>query len=553
MKNKISTIAAICFAIVFFAACKKPSSQLALYVPADASVVLTIDIKTLTDKITSSGLSIDSLTNLFSNPIGESSLNWSDIKNSGISLDKPVYVFFKEMNTVQMGNVRNSAFMAEVNNTQKLEAFLKNKKPGKNILSADKYRYIALGDDYVAGWTDKILIVSQVTGGNEAPGNYGTGEGTLSQQLLTTLFTQKKPASIADADGFEDMLAKPGDVHFYTNNTPGIAMDKIPGLSAVQPLIKDSYTAGVVNFEKGKVTASVLTHYSKELANMLDKYPSKKINTDMISNYPDTLTGFVILSFNTGIITDLLHYAGVDNMTDGYTSTLGFTSRDVVNAFSGDIALLFSYNRSTAEQLALSHNISYLLNFGIADNALFNKVLNGLLDKQLLTKNGDQYRIGNTGGQGFVIERGNNNLFIASSDMLIKTYQSGSNKTPLPAGIEKQISNKSMAMYVDLNHFLNDAGAADTLTKVNPHDNYSMFSISQSAKQTFKDFIVTTDKGDSKTAQADMELNFVNTNENSLASLVRFISFAKADQLKNRNNSSGGSPDTSDDEENEHD
>jgi|SRR6478735_6083640 len=553
MKNKILTIATICFAIVFFAACKKPSSQLALYVPADASVVFTIDIKTLTDKITSSGLSIDSLTNLFSNPIGESSLNWNDIQNAGISLDKPVYVFFKEMNTMQLGNVRNSAFISEVNDTKKLEAFLLNKKPGKNILSADKYRYIALGDDYVAGWTDKILIVLQVSGGNEAPGNYGTGEGTLSQQLLTTLFTQKKSASIADANGFEDMLAKPGDVHFYTNNTPGIAMDKIPGLSAVQPLIKDSYTAGVVNFEKGKVTASVLTHYSKELANMLNKYPSKQINTNMISNYPDTLTGFVILSFNTGIITDLLHYAGVDNMTDGYASTLGFTSRDVVNAFSGDMALIFSYNRSTVPQLSISHNVSYLLNFGIADNTLFDKVLNGLLNKELLTKDGDEYRMGHTGGQGFVIERGNNNLFIASSDKLIKSYESAGSTHTLPAGIEKKISDKSMAMYLDINHFLNDAGAADTFTNINPRDNYSMFSISQSAKQTFKDFIVTTDKGDSKTAQADMELNFVNTNENSLASLIRFISFAKKDQLKKRDNSSGSSPDNSHDEENEND
>src|SRR6187455_2122553 len=101
MKNKISAIVAICVVIVFFAACKKPSSKLALYVPADASAVLTIDAKTLTDKIASSGISIDSLANIFNNPMDENYIGWNSIQNAGIKLDKPIYAFLKDQNTMQ--------------------------------------------------------------------------------------------------------------------------------------------------------------------------------------------------------------------------------------------------------------------------------------------------------------------------------------------------------------------------------------------------------------------------------------------------------------------
>src|SRR6478752_7627303 len=122
MKNKISVIVAICVGIVFFAACKQPSSKLALRVPADVSVVFTFDVKALTGKIASSGISIDSLASIFNNPMKENYISWNSMQNAGIKLDKPIYAFFKEQNTVQDGLVKSNALIAEVEDEKKLTA-----------------------------------------------------------------------------------------------------------------------------------------------------------------------------------------------------------------------------------------------------------------------------------------------------------------------------------------------------------------------------------------------------------------------------------------------
>ena len=217
MKNKLSVIAAVCFLIIAFAACKKPVPQLAKYVPKDASMVFTIDPQAIIDKIASSGITIDSLANMFTKKNDDYSLRWNDIKNSGVDLSKSIYFFSKETNSMQAGKTSTSGVIAEVNDVAKLEAFLKKEKVGADVMSADDYKYISLGNEYIAGWTDKVLIISHVVGGHNSKGDFSTGQGMASQVQLTTLFKQNESASIASADGFTDMFSKKGDMHFYTN------------------------------------------------------------------------------------------------------------------------------------------------------------------------------------------------------------------------------------------------------------------------------------------------------------------------------------------------
>ena len=254
----------------------------------------------------------------------------------------------------------------------------------------------------------------------------------------------------------------------------------------------------------------------------------------MIKNYPGLLSGFGIISFNPKVVIDILHYLGFDVMADSFASGLGFTTGDVMNSFSGDIAFMFSPRSEKAMQSTPRYP-GFLINLAIGDKAAFDKVLTGLLNKEILTKHGDEYQLGLAGGHGFVIETGNNSLLISSSDELIKAYQSPGNKNGLPPDIEKKISNKSMALYVDINNLLLNKAAEDTGADIHWNDSYYFHNVSRAAKETFKDFIATTDKGDGKTIQGSFELNFVNTNENSLASLTKFLAIAREEKLKNKN------------------
>ena len=525
MKNKIAAAFIFCAALFAFNSCKQTASSLALYVPKDASAVFVVDSKSVMDKIASSGITIDSLADMMSERNGDG-LKWKDIENSGVDVSKSFYVFTKETNSIQQGHIKSGALIAEVNDEGKLEAFFKARKPAGTISAESGYKYLELHNNIIAGWTGKVLIIAGISGGDSPD--------SLLQSQLTALFNQKASESIVSTDAFKNPFSKPGDIHFYTNTAGRLNEVGVPGMSKVSELAEGSYTAGVINFEKGVINASAETHYNKTLSGIINKYPAQEIKKEMIESYPDTLTGFGIVSFNPKLLVDILKYLGFDAMADGFTSDIGFTTADIVNAFSGDIAVMFSSHPQSSMENSIKDG-GFLLAAAIGDKAAFNKVMTGLLDKKILTKNGDEYQLGLSGGHGFVIETGNNNLFIASSDELIKTYQGRAKKQPLPAGIEKDLNNKSMMVYFDIHQFLGNKPVKDSASAdIRAHNNYYSYKIAGNAKKTFKNFVAFADKGDGKTIASTYQLNFVNENENSLASLVKFIVAAHAEAMERK-------------------
>jgi hypothetical protein len=158
----------------------------------------------------------------------------------------------------------------------------------------------------------------------------------------------------------------------------------------------------------------------------------------------------------------------------------------------------------------------------IGDKAAFDKVMTGLINKNILSKNGDQYQLGVAGGHDFVIETTGDALLIGSSDALIKSYESGKSKINLPGDIEKEINDKSSAIYLDVPSVLNNINITDT----------SDIKVLNQAKATFKNLIATSDKGDGKTISGNFELNFMDQNENSLASLAKFMAVAHNKETK---------------------
>src|ERR1044071_8726703 len=99
MKNEFSFLKIPAIIFIVFASCKKPVPELAVFVPKDAATIFVIDPKAITDKLSSSGITIDSFANLFEDKSNAYSLRWNDIKNSGIDLNSLVFTFKKESNS----------------------------------------------------------------------------------------------------------------------------------------------------------------------------------------------------------------------------------------------------------------------------------------------------------------------------------------------------------------------------------------------------------------------------------------------------------------------
>lgn len=518
MKKKLSAFAIIAITIIAFATCKKPVPELALYVPKDASFVLTIHPKSILDKIATSGMSIDSLAHLFNDEKDKYALKWDDIKNSGIDLDQPIYVFVKANSSIQLGKSTSTGIIAKVKDAAKLEAFLKKEKVGADVMQGKEYHYIQLNDKTTGGWTDKVFILSSVVGGDNSKGNISTGEGMASQVQLNTIFSQDESASIAAAEGFSDMLKKNGDITYYSNSSANLNSVMVPGLSKAGTLLEGTYGEGVINFENGKIAATAESHYGKALADILEKYPSKSIDRSMVANYPDSISGFMVMAFNPKILTDIFKYMGLDAMADGFISNMGFTTSDIMNAFSGDISAVFSKPANSDIR-----STRYILNLRIGDKAAFEKVMDGLVKKGLLSKNGNTYQLGRDGGHGFVIKTTGDALLIGASDELINAYETGNTKTSLPADIEKALNGKSLVLYIDINSLFSKSFSADTT-----HSTKAL------AKSTFKDFLMATDKSEGKVVKGEFTLDMVNQNENSLASLAKFLAAAHNNEMRKK-------------------
>jgi hypothetical protein len=522
MKNKFLLL--VIAVMVIISSCKQNAPQLAIYIPKDAAFVLEVDVNTIKEKINSSGITLDSLVNMMDKH--GSDLHWSDIENSGVDIKKPFFVFSSAINSMQNGNTENAGVIAALSAQGKLESFLQKEWNAATVKSDKEYKYIDLKDGSVVGWNDKVVIISTVKQNKQNNANEA-----LSHQQLTTLFSQKESNSLASVNEFKDALNKPGDIHFWSNASSHLSNIPMLGMTKLGTLFQDTYTDGVIDFQNGKAVVSSETHFNKTFSDMLKKYPSKEIDKSMISRYPQPVNGFGVMAFNPKLIIDILHYLGYDTMADSYISQMGFSTNDIINAFSGDIAIIFSDFKMEDKPIPYLPGVpskrpggEFLVNMKIGDKASFDKVMTGLVNKNILTKNGDQYQLGFFGGHNFVIETTSNNLLIASDDALIKAYEGSTKNSALANDVEKEIDDKSAAMYVDIAGMLRKATADDTTTS----------KTAQTAQATFKNFIASTDKSNGKSITGNLELNFVNANENSLASLVKFMLVAHEESMNKR-------------------
>lgn len=510
---------AVVMITIAFSACHQTTSSLALYIPKDAAVVLEIDTKTVTDKIKSSGISMDSLMNMFNK--NGNGVQWSDIQNSGVDLTKPFFVFSSTINSIQNGLTESSGVIAPLSARGQFESLLQKNFKLVKTKADTRYQYFDLNDGSVVGWSNDVIIISSVR-----INKIDKADEALSHQQLTTLFNQTKSNSVSSIDAFNDMLNKTGDVHFWSNVSGNLNNLPMASATRIGDLFKDTYTEGTIDFENGRSVANFETHLNPTLSDILKKYPAKEVDKNMIANYPNPVNGFAVFAFDPRVLIDVLHYLGFDVMIDRYASNLGFTTADITKSFSGDVAILFSNfnmnSNSTPVQGMPATSSQYLINLKI-DTASFNKILNGLSNKGIVIRDGNKIQLVNNGGHNFVMETISSSLIITSDSTLAATYAMGNNKNGLPNGAEKEMDNKSMVGYVDIASLLQRTNSADT----------GVIKVSQAAQATFKNFFTTIDKSDGKTVTSHYELNTVNPNENSLATLVKFAAVVnQAGKLK---------------------
>ncbi len=503
--------------IVVGASCNKTELKQIKYIPKEASSVISIDAKSLREKSAGDDINLDSVFSSLEREAGSEtsfSEHLKDMKNSGIDTTGQFFVFAKTSGSIVNGHQQAMGFIAPLDDRSKLGNWLKKQLPEKEIKTTADYSYMALGDNFVAGWNNEVVIISFVNGGNYSPGTYSTGEGTLSQQQLTELFSLKESESVASINEFKELAAQKADIHLWTNVSGGLGAFSFLGMTKVGDLLRDMYVASTVNFETGKVVLDSKTYAGKELSDILKKYPGPGIDSRMIEQFPFNAEGFLSFSFDPRILVEILKFSGAEEFINQLAPNLGFTINDVSKAFSGEVAVVFGDIEGMA---GMSKSPArFLLNAKIGDKVAYDKIIAALNEKGFMVNRDGQYIPRDLRDTGVVWSVDDKNLIIASDKNLLQQYRSGSGKTGIASGIVNEIKDKAGAFYIDLNKIMQSLPADTAYNETK-----------EMAKASFKDVLATSDNFDGKMIKAHAELRLMNDKENSLTVILKFLKSAK--------------------------
>lgn len=337
VKKMISRLSALAL-IVIMAACSK-QAEYTNVIPADASAIASINLKSLADK---SGLkdkeneaakqkmieALKSGTTAATFQQLEKVLN--NPKESGIDVDAPVYAFTAT-------SFPYAALVAKVVDIDKLHASLDimiNEQICQPIEEAEGYSYTLMPNQNILAFNETTAMLVQVNSQSQM-------ENT--QKAIVGLMKQTADKSIAGNAGFQKMQKQKGDVNFYASLAalPQVYARQLNmGLTGSNIELKDVMALGSLSFEKGKI-ALQLEYYTEneEVKAMLKKQENAmtKLNGTFLKYFPASTIAFMNIGANGEALYSLLQE------NEEFRNTVSISKAEEVKAlfasFNGDISL----------------------------------------------------------------------------------------------------------------------------------------------------------------------------------------------------------------------
>lgn len=534
MRKQILTCLWFACMAIFIVSCSSSVPKQTAFIPKDAFMVVDFNTASLAAKCKEGNINWDSLfSNALKNSDSEKATEMkeqlSKMSEAGIDFSDHIFTFIKMASSMVAGQNVTVGLVAGMKDAAKFEAYIKAQKNSTPIQKKDTYSVTVLNNELAIGWNKDVAILvyanpPEAKNAEEVVPN----DGKSSLAALDQLMHLKKEDAVTALDDFKTLLKEKADILYWSNSEGIVNTIPVVGMTKLADLFKGMHTAGTVNFENGKVVASVKSYFGKDLADILKKYPSPNADMAMVNMYPAPLLGFMNLSFNPKVLLDIIKFAGIDGTANQYLSQAGLTLDDITKAFSGDMAFMASGFRISQKTMDFGgEKINYtkpefdfIFNIKIADTVSYNKIAAALTNRGLMEMKDGRYVPKNMDDGGFLMN--GKNLLLASSDSIIQQYLANKGNTNLPKDISAGAQGKPFSLYIDINTILQQA----------PVDSSNSQSMAL-AKTTFKDFSSMTEKMNGNSVASHMEMHTMNEKENSLVSLINFFA-ASARELHQR-------------------
>jgi hypothetical protein len=532
MQKTIRFIPILMGFLLLLGACGKAPESIR-YIPKDAIGVISVNTMELSKKVAWNLLSGSPLITEMTS--GSSDTAKLDIEKTGID---PLNTFFAYALPEQRMAGKSKFFLIiPLKDAEKFKTFLKEKFPKAEITTKDKLTIAQLGNNAIIGW-DKTTAIA-VASPSDNVGNWNdadampkpaTDNKVLLAEEIQKAFALPKDQSIAENKNFMELQKQAHDISFWLNYEAlanGMPQDAIGTAGAIlasqKKLIKDTYIAGSLDFEKGKIVGDATYYLNSTSKGIAEAMVPGSINNDLLKRVPGSQMNLILsYHFNPQGLKALIDTMGVLPMANMGLKEFGLTLDEVLNAFTGDF--LFTVTDFSIQTKSQSYNVGgsavnytspvpsmrAALTFKIKDKTAFDKLLQIATGQQLLTSSGNNtYSIGpwahlSTNGDFVALT---NDTATASAFM----SSAGNADWKIPA----EVKNNPYGFYADIKNSIKSLpldllyGKEDT-------------AVFHDGKNLMESLVAYGGKVEGNKSTFHFEAVFQNKDENSLLQLINF-------------------------------
>ena len=444
VKKLISRLSVLAVLIVFWTACSK-TSEYTNAIPADASAVASINLKSLADKAglndkeneaakqkvleaLKSGMNaatFQQLEKVMKNPI-----------ESGIDVESPFYAF-------SSSSFPYPAVVGKVSNEDNLHASLNvmvKEQICQPINEANGYSFTTMNGNLLAFNSSTVIIVAVS----------GITQTEKAKEGIATLMRQTADNSIVKSYAFQEMGKQKNDIGFFAS------MAAIPATYRSQAAMglpaevapEDITLVGGLNFEKGKIALKARYCTENEAVKALLKKLAEsfgKTSGTFVKDFPASTLMFL----NVGVKGEELYNLLSEN--EALCNTISIAKADEVkelfSAFNGDISAgLINVTMSSAPTFMLYAEVK---NEDALEAIYKNKESLGLRRGEDILKLGKNEYVYKTGRMNIFFGIKNKLMYATNDELLYKNVGKAADKSIKEAPYASEMKGQSMFVAIN--------------------------------------------------------------------------------------------------------
>lgn len=448
-KKMISRLSVLTVLIVFLTACSK-TSEYTNVIPADASVVASINLKPLASK---AGLN-DKENETAKQKVLEalkSGMNAATfqqlekvMKNpseSGIDIESPFYVF-------SSSSFPYPTVVGKVSNEDNLHASLDmmaKEQICQPISEADGYSFTTMTGSLLAFNSSTVLVVNVS----------GTTQTEKAKEAITNLLKQTADNSIVKSGAFQKMEKQKSDINFLASMEaiPATYRNQISMGLPTEVKTEDITLVGGLNFEKGKIALKTENYTENEAVKALIKKQMEsfgKANNTFVKYFPSS----TLMFFNVGVKGEGLYNLLSENKE--FRNTISIAKADEVKelfgSFNGDISAgLINVTRNIAPTFMLYADVKN----GNALEALYkNKQSLGMKRGEDIIQLGKDEYVYKTKGMNIFFGIKDKQMYATNDELLYKNVGKAADKSIKDAPYASDMKGKNIFVAINADAIL---------------------------------------------------------------------------------------------------